>query len=284
MPMLRKLALAEQKKIASLKADGKDSKDAEQRLAKLMEKITDAADAAPEPKGRGRANEVHLDLSEDELRAWRERYAAPTTQVERPCAVCRKPTLRTITTEGVVSYFCSTECQRRGWTAHLERVKKDGELKRAEAKIQQDVDEEDAEWDRETREMLGKLQIDVDFLGIARGGCAETGCPGYVQQRGAPRNIKPQGKECGVWSWNRVDHLACRRCGAPNTMHEDLSTELEKKHRKARVKATQNRTRRLDNAMDSEYYYATRGTSSVTSVKPLDSSPVAIIGGVKTQG
>lgn len=278
--MLRKLALEEQKKIAALKAQGKDSKDAEERLAKLTQKIMSSE---PSDAGRGRANEVHLDLSEEEMRSWREKYGAPKTRVEKACAVCQRPTLRSTTTSGVESFFCSTECQRRGWPGHLDRVKKVQDMRRAQAKIEKDVEDEDAQWERETREKLGKLEVDVDFLGVARGGCVETGCVGYVQQRGAPRNIKPQAKgECGVWSWNRIDHLACRRCGAPNTLHEDLSTELDKKHRKARVATSQVHTRRLDNAMDSEYYYATRETSK--AIPPLDSSPVAIVGGVKTQG
>ena len=81
--------------------------------------------------------------------------------------------------------------------------------------------------------------MSLSLSGRARGKCHETGCAGYVQQRGAPRSIKPRQSadgstvESGVWSWNRVDHLVCRRCGAPSQLHEDLTEELARRNRRA---------------------------------------------------
>lgn len=270
MGLFRTLAREEQKKLAALRSERGDARaiaDSEKRLEKLTVKMqdlgsrSDAAEEAERDEERRneasarRGAEIHLsdDMTEDELRAWRARREAENVaagaparsqrleESHGPCGVCFVPTSKKTTTGVTVSYFCSPKCQRDGWKGHLERVRKDELSERKRRQLEEDMRREDAGWDAATAEKLeddADRTPDVDFLGTARGKCYDTGCAGYVQQRGAPRNIKPRtaadgSVESGVWSWNRVDHLACRRCGAPSGAHEDLSEELKKRNRRA---------------------------------------------------
>ena len=273
MGLFRTLAREEQKKLAALKASEGDPKaigESEKRLEQLTAKMAalgskpdaeaEREDAEAEANARRESHvrkqaEVHLsdNMTEEELKAWRKRRedenvaaGAPRNsrkldEVMGACSVCYVPTSKKTVTGVTTSYFCSPKCQRDGWRGHLERVRKDELAERKRRELEEDMRREDLSWDKQTMDKLGDeadRTPDVDFLGTARGKCYDTGCSGYVQQRGAPRNIKPRtgadgAVECGVWSWNRVDHLACRRCGAPSGAHEDLTEELRKRNRRA---------------------------------------------------
>lgn len=301
MEMYRKVALSEQKKVQQLRESGENAKElaeAEARLRdltrRMQELTTGHTNAYDEARRRG--NEVHLDMSEDELRAWREVRGTKQAETEqRPCAVCSVLTSRSTTTGRTTSFLCSARCQRVGWTAHLERVRNDEARARRDRERDTERSREDAAWDRQTAEKLREdtITIDIDFLGVPRGACAQTGCVGYVQQRGAPRDIAPSrdkdGKlRSGVWSWNRVDHLACRRCGAPADLHENLKDQIMRRNRTATaVRPTSKHKKALSSTTpiaDSEY----RRTKADACQSPTriqveensdDDAPVDFIGG-----
>ncbi|KAH8072124.1 hypothetical protein JL721_4036 [Aureococcus anophagefferens] len=276
MGLFRTLAREEQKKLQALKAGDGDAKaiaESEKRLRQLTEKMAklgNTPDATAEEEAEAsqqarreshvrRQAEVHLsdNMTEEELKAWRQRREDENVAAGAPknsrkleetmgaCSVCYVPTSKKTLTGVTTSYFCSPKCQpvcqRDGWKGHLERVRKDELAERKRRELEEDMRREDLGWDKQTMDKLAgedDRTPDVDFLGTARGKCYDTGCSGYVQQRGAPRNIKPRtgadgNVECGVWSWNRVDHLACGRCVAPSGAHEDLTEELKKRNRRA---------------------------------------------------
>lgn len=276
--MLRKVALEEQKKVQRL--TGREKVEAEERLRDLTRRIeqlsvgkTAREEQSREDDRRRRGNEVHLDMTEEEMLAWRQARGQQNNEEEepeRPCAVCNRPTKRTTTTAETTSYFCSADCQRIGWPSHLERTRLDEKRRDKDRLAALERDRQDRQWDRETAEKLKtNTGIEVDFLGVPRGACQQTGCEGYVQQRGAPRSIPASKGQDAVWAWNRVDHLSCRRCGAPSELHVNLSEEIRTRNRTARATSSKPRSKsRLaptpSSASSSEYYYATR------NVKPTD--------------
>ena len=296
MGMLRMLAVEEQKKVAALRLAGASSKEigaAEARLRHLTERLQEAPPAARsfsvERSSTSKArNEVFLDLSEEELRGVAERRGEPREVVTTVCASCEKSTARNVKTGKCTTYFCSSLCQRKGWPAHLERAQRREKEERAWRETKEEAAEEDAQWDRETARRLEEDGLDVDFLGLVRGKCLSTNCSGYVQRRGAPRNIEPKVdaarekiEEVGVWAWNRIDHLACRRCGAPAEEHEDLTTHMTTKYKQTTAQKKPPKTNappqqqqhqqfapltKLEKA--SEYYYATAGIKTTTSCEP----------------
>ncbi|KAH8065487.1 hypothetical protein JL721_8243 [Aureococcus anophagefferens] len=116
----------------------------------------------------------------------------------------------------------SRTCQRDGWKGHLERVRKDELAERKRQELEEDMRQEDLGWDKQTMDKLrgeGRPPRPRRLLGHRAGQVRDTGCSGYVQQRGAPRNIKPRtgadgNVECGVWSWNASTTSRARCCAA----------------------------------------------------------------------
>uniref|UniRef100_A0A7S3NIP6 Uncharacterized protein n=1 Tax=Aureoumbra lagunensis TaxID=44058 RepID=A0A7S3NIP6_9STRA len=273
--MFRMLAREEQKKLAKLKAEGSnisEIKATEKRLEHLLQRIQAMpsnkknAEKAPRPTYDSEKRET-VKIGDDQ-------------SFGSVCDCCGKATERKVQTGRTISKFCSSDCQRKGWGRHLERVRRDDKSQEKWAEIEKVAQEQDEQWRKETTARLAcEKELDVDFLGVVRGKCDDTGCSGYVQARGVPRNIKPtynsEGKieQVGVWSWNRTDHMACRRCGAPSTEHEDLTQKLvdENKRLKAIAKNTPRKPKSLSTSKltssptaTADFFYASRNSPQTT--------------------